>query len=351
MPYRSVGLSLGPSGSPFLDLFLYVHIVSMQKLKQALERLRDGPSKKEHVHEMSENLDNALFRSTVESIPPLPTDMITGQIKDWADAAGVVVGPVDGIWRYSGSTLADAQQGDGCIGLHFHGGGYVLGSTKDDRSGFARIPRGFVEQGICSCVLSIEYTMAIKWGDGEPPRSFPLQLLEALSAHNHLLTTLSIPPSRIVLIGDSAGAHLVLAFQRYLLEHGGPLPSPGGLVLLSPWCDLTKYTANLQGLLGPLTVQDLSTPYFSPSLHPPPPNWPPTLVYSGAKEKFAPSISALVSQLRGAQAPVTFYEAENILPHYSHDFLIFPSAEKAWPEDVRECWTRVRAWTTSLRSR
>ena len=69
-------------------------------------------------------------------------------------------------------------------------------------------------------------------------RPFPQQLLEALSAYQHLLKAMNIPPNRVILVGDSAGAHLVLALQRYLSENQ-TLPSPAGVILLSPWCDLS----------------------------------------------------------------------------------------------------------------
>ena len=75
--------------------------------------------------------------------------------------------------------------------------------------------------------------------DGEN-RSFPLQILEALSAYHHLVHTLNIPPRQILLIGDSAGAHLALALLRCLLQGDvNAMPSPGGIILLSPWCDLS----------------------------------------------------------------------------------------------------------------
>ena len=102
-------------------------------------------------------------------------------------------------------------------------------------------------------------------------------------------------------------------------------------------------------LLGLLSIEHLSDPYFSPSLHAPPPGqWPPTVVYYGAVEKFAPSIVALVTRLTEAGALVTSYAAEEILEKFSHDFLIFQSVALAWPERVEETWTRIRAWVRAL---
>lgn len=213
---------------------------------------------------------------------------------------------------------------------------------------------------------ALEYTLAPKDPDATTTHCFPLQILEALSAYYHLLDTLKIPAHRIVLIGDSAGAHLALALQRYLLE-SGHLSSPRALLLLSPWCDLAVYVCpssydfnvltartvsrqadNVKGLLGPLPTQALSGPYFSPALHPPPSHWPPTLVYSGPQENHASSIAEFVTTLGDAGAKVKTYEAKHILPRYSHDFLIFGSVDQHWPDEVQQCWTRIQKWLDAL---
>ena len=105
----------------------------------------------------------------------------------------------------------------------------------------------------------------------------------------------------------------------------------------------------MKHLLGSRPADQLSTPYFSPALHPPLPLWPPTLVYYGKTERFVASITALVSQF-GATAgvSVTAYAADEIPERFSHDFLIFLSVERAWPKEVRQCWERIKAWTKSL---
>ena len=75
------------------------------------------------------------------------------------------------------------------------------------------------------------------FSEEDPNRPFPQQILEALSAYQHIVNTLNVPPSRVILAGDSAGGHLALALQRYLSETQSLL-SPAGIILLSPWCDL-----------------------------------------------------------------------------------------------------------------
>ena len=137
---------------------------------------------------------------------------------------------------------------------------------------------------------------------------------------------------------------------------------------MSPWCDLSVYVPLVQSvatftntfidseshrpavsrLLGPRTPESLSDPFFSPSLHVPPPQWPPTLVYYGATERFAESIATLVSHLKDGGTSVTAYAAENIPERFSHDFWILVSVERGWPEEVRKSWARMKAWVDAL---
>jgi acetyl esterase/lipase len=46
-----------------------------------------------------------------------------------------------------------------------------------------------------------------------------------------------IPPSSIIMMGDSAGANLIVALLVTMRETGVPLPAAANLV--SAWCDLT----------------------------------------------------------------------------------------------------------------
>ncbi|KAM5539947.1 hypothetical protein V8D89_006450 [Ganoderma adspersum] len=284
----------------------------MKTIRRLVDRIRgeglDGPA----------SLTNALpvVQTSEVTMPAASNDVLNEELKGWADESGVMLEPVDGVWwRYGDldGTLTSAREGKGLVGLQFHGGGYSIGSAKDVLSGGSRIPRGFIEQGICSCLLSLDYSL-VSQSDDEPIHPFPTQLLEALSAYYHLVHELNIPPKRVILIGDSAGGHLALALQRYLLQ-SNVLPSPGGLILFSPWCDLSVegHIPQVKRLLGSRPADQLSTPYFSPALHPPLPQWPPTLVYYGKTERFVTSITALVSQFGAtAGAPGAFQPR---LPH------------------------------------
>ncbi|CAE6380545.1 unnamed protein product, partial [Rhizoctonia solani] len=80
---------------------------------------------------------------------------------------------------------------------------------------------------------------------------FPTAVIDALSGYNYLINTLGFKPQNIIIAGDSAGGNLVLAVARYLRDNPQiGLPLPGGLLLVSPWCDLgeTHYKKRPNGL-------------------------------------------------------------------------------------------------------
>jgi len=106
--------------------------------------------------------------------------------------------------------------------------------------------------------------------DLAPTSPHPHQLHQAHLILAHLLTTLHIPPSSLIITGDSAGAHLALSLLSHF-THPNPylLPSPPsslssppnpqtlslkpgekikGLILLSPWLSFStshlSYTTN-----------------------------------------------------------------------------------------------------------
>lgn len=73
---------------------------------------------------------------------------------------------------------------------------------------------------------------------------YPAQIIDAIAAWAHLVENLDIPPSNIVVSGDSAGANLAIALVRHLRDMKFDLPA--GLVLHSPWTDMTFVSTYLR---------------------------------------------------------------------------------------------------------
>ena len=78
-------------------------------------------------------------------------------------------------------------------------------------------------------VLCFDYALA-------PEHPYPTALEDALKAWSYLLSQ-GYCTENIVVTGDSAGGNLALALTMKLMEKGCSLPA--GLVLLSPWTDMT----------------------------------------------------------------------------------------------------------------
>jgi monoterpene epsilon-lactone hydrolase len=139
--------------------------------------------------------------------------------------------PVKGEWVVSRDADADTGTGTGTgtgtaqgAVLYLHGGGYVVCSPRTHRPITSRLA---LDTGLP--VLVPRYRLA-------PEHPFPAALEDAAAAYRWLLGR-GVPASGIVLAGDSAGGHLAATLAGEIRRTG--LPSPAGIVLLSPWVDLT----------------------------------------------------------------------------------------------------------------
>jgi len=112
----------------------------------------------------------------------------------------------------------------------------------------AAIPRGLLKSiESVHRIFAIEYRLS----SGESSTAvnpFPAALLDALAGYNYLVNVVGFSPLDIIICGDSAGGNLALAFTRYLVENQSStevnLPAtPAGIILLSPWCDLSESNA------------------------------------------------------------------------------------------------------------
>ena len=86
----------------------------------------------------------------------------------------------------------------------------------------------------------------------ESANRYPRQLQQAVALLDHLLHVEKVLPSSITLLGDSAGAHLVLSLVLHL-SHPNPLVAPlkvagrlSGAVLISPWVTMDTSAASMQ---------------------------------------------------------------------------------------------------------
>lgn len=108
--------------------------------------------------------------------------------------------------------------------LYCHGGGYSTGSCLYGRTLTTKL-------AMCTSmdVLSFDYRLA-------PEHPYPAAGEDALKVWDKLML-LGYGARDVILVGDSAGGNMALALVHKLKEQGRLLPR--GLVLMSPWTDLT----------------------------------------------------------------------------------------------------------------
>lgn len=115
--------------------------------------------------------------------------------------------------------------------LHCHGGGYSTGSSL-----YARTLTSKLAESTSMDVFCFDYRLA-------PENPYPAAVEDAMKAWNYLML-LGYGARDIVLTGDSAGGNLALALTLKLKEEGRLLPR--GIVLMSPWTDLTSSGKSFQ---------------------------------------------------------------------------------------------------------
>ncbi|KAM0755157.1 alpha/beta-hydrolase [Meredithblackwellia eburnea MCA 4105] len=290
-------------------------------------------------------------------IPPAGKEWVKGMGK--SEEVGTVRVP-GYVWGRGKSDKGDivVEEGEKVV-LFFHGGGLASGSAHESDD-TAVIPRNLLKMTSVQHVLSVDYRKV-------QVSPFPAQILDCISAWAYLVTAAKVPPSSILLAGDSAGGHLALAVTRYLRDGGFGLP--GGLLMFSPWTDMSgdlppkllRYVHLNTGvdflnfralqpyiahrLLGTSPVSLLDNPILSScattvsatrELFE---NFPPCFVTAGGKEILLEQIRELDKRLKLSGVDVEYHEQ----PDAMHDFELFDWFNPAAREKV---WGQAASWVS-----
>ncbi|KAF0685654.1 Aste57867_22490 [Aphanomyces stellatus] len=133
---------------------------------------------------------------------------------------------VQGRWYRRGGQIQELSTDDGVVVLYIHGGGFVCGTSAGESATFFNPLLGALStRGIATRIFSIDYALA-------PDNTYPTPVCEVLSAYTWL--TEKVQPKRLVVMGDSAGANLVLTLLLGLPDD----KTPACAVMISPWVDL-----------------------------------------------------------------------------------------------------------------
>jgi len=136
---------------------------------------------------------------------------------------------------------------DGIV-IHIHGGGFISMSSSSHQS-YTRQWANILKKPI----FSIDYRLA-------PQNPFPAAVDDCWQAYNWIIDnaeeTLGITPSKVILVGDSAGGNLCLAVALRAIKMGYRVPD--GLMLAYPALNLSSkiFTPSLL-----LAIDDQIVPY------------------------------------------------------------------------------------------
>lgn len=181
--------------------------------------------------------------------------------------------------HFKGSWIIPRDERRQGVLLYLHGGGFTCGGLEY-AEGF-----GAMLSAQMGCrVFCAAYRLA-------PENPYPAALDDALTAYEYLL---SKGYTQITLCGESAGGGLCYSLCLKLREKG--LPSPCGIIAISPWTDLTSsghsYSEN-RDLDPSMTLEMLN--FFADSY---------------TTDRLDPFVSPLFADLEG-MPPSLIYAAEN----------------------------------------
>ena len=204
--------------------------------------------------------------------------------------------------------------------LHCHGGGYSTGSSL-----YARTLTSKLAASTSMDVLCFDYRLA-------PEHPYPAAAEDAMKVWDYLML-LGYGARDVILTGDSAGGNLALSLALNLKDQGRLLPR--GILLLSPWTDLTssgksfETKADVDPVLDSAYIdrmveayaagQNLKDPYISP-LFGNFEGFPPTYIQVGENEILLSDSKRLHQAFVDANVPVKM----DIYPGMWHVFQMSP---------------------------
>lgn len=238
----------------------------------------------------------------------------TGDLQ--SQKAGISAAVASGMWQTDPAPLEENLNGVRCLRfcspaprcgtvIHFHGGGFRIGCPEQVGPFAARLAQHCAVDVVCPA-----YRLA-------PEYPFPAGLSDATAALAKLCETSDQP---ILISGDSAGGGIAASLAALC---GQMAIHPAGLVLLSPWLDLTASTASYaaNAASDPLfssqsakTAADLylqgweaNDPLASPGLGPVD-AFPPTFINVGSGEVLIDDSRAFHARLRAGGIPAQLQE-------------------------------------------
>lgn len=245
---------------------------------------------------------------------PIPEDVVVEQV----DASGVPC-----LW------VKAPESRDDRVIVHFHGGGYAVGSAQSSAHFAARVARAAGAR-----VLVVDYRLA-------PENVFPAAIDDAVKAYRWVLEH-GAGAARTVVMGESSGGGLAVATLLRAKDEGVAMPAM--IVVMSPWTDLeltgeTMVTkAEEDPLVQPallkmfadayLTGQDKKQPYASP-LYGDFSGFPPMYIQVGTAEILLDDSRRLAERAKTAGVDVTLDVWEEMIHTWQLFAAFAPEGQEA----------------------
>mmetsp|Transcript_39431 Transcript_39431/g.118074 ORF Transcript_39431/g.118074 Transcript_39431/m.118074 type:complete len:491 (+) Transcript_39431:39-1511(+) len=230
------------------------------------------------------------------------------------------VGGGEWIWldrRRSPLEILAAPKEERRLVFYVHGGAFVLCNAATHRAMTCNVARV-----TGALVLAVDYRRP-------PEHKFPTALEDVVEAYRFISTRFQ--PERIIVAGESAGGNLAVALCLRLSQLGAPMP--GGLILMSPWTDLSDRSfpswdkckdylppdliaAFAEAYVGSEDArQELVSPLYSGSLR----VLPQTLLVYGSGESLAGQFRRFEEALRSSGVSLSTY----VGPGQVHAFPVY----------------------------
>ncbi len=184
----------------------------------------------------------ALIGSSLRLVFKLPSGLPLPApwLRQGLEVGGVFLRAVNGNIPYTAVTLGGIPAerlgpvpGRGPVVLYIHGGAFFAGSPRTHRALAHELAR---RSG--ATVYVTDYRLA-------PEHPYPAALDDAHAAYQALLAQ-GVAPEQIVVVGDSAGgSHALSLCLRLRDQHK---PQPAGLVMVSPYLDVSLASPSVQSL-------------------------------------------------------------------------------------------------------
>ncbi|MEW7292055.1 alpha/beta hydrolase [Aquimarina sp. 2304DJ70-9] len=246
-------------------------------------------------------------------------------------------------WLLSGSTFQTKKIGETSITsivpknknrdlliFYCHGGAFVYGPTRENWIALSKLAKGAK-----ATAWMVDYPKAPEYKIKEVTENIFKAYLEAIKQYD---------PSKIVLIGDSAGGNLILTLTQRLLKENIELPNR--LIPISPLIDASLTNSKIKKM-DPLDVilscngvssakkmllgdVPLTDPLISPingSLK----NFPPIYMFSAEYDIFTPDQELFVNKARQEGVEIKVILGKN-MPHVWPILPIMPEAKRALKE-------------------